>query len=78
MRLKRGVYLVPPRIPAGDKYSPGVALILKKLMEEEQGKYQICGPTAFNYYGFDDQIPSVTCLYNNRISGKRSTGNLAF
>ncbi|MBN2124217.1 MAG: type IV toxin-antitoxin system AbiEi family antitoxin domain-containing protein [Deltaproteobacteria bacterium] len=78
LRLKRGVYLVPPRIPAGGKYSPGVALILQKLMEEVQGGYQICGPTAFHFYGFDDQIPSVTYLYNNRISGKRSIGSLAF
>ncbi|MBW2168919.1 MAG: hypothetical protein JRG69_06625, partial [Deltaproteobacteria bacterium] len=78
LRLKRGVYLVPPRIPAGGKYSPGAALILQKLMEEEEGRYQICGPTAFNFYGLDDQIPSVTYLYNNRISGKRSIGSLAF
>ena len=78
LRLKRGVYLVPSRIPAGGKYSPGAALILQKLIEEEKGKYQICGPTAFNFYGLDDQIPSVTYLYNNRISGKRSIGNLAF
>jgi len=78
LRLKRGVYLVPPRIPAGGKYSPGAALILQKFMEEEQGRYQICGPTAFNFYGLDDQIPSVTYLYNNRISGKRSIGSLAF
>lgn len=27
VRLKRGVYLVPSRIPAGGKYSPGAALI---------------------------------------------------
>jgi len=78
LRLKRGVYLVPSRIPAGGKYGPGVALILQKLMEEEQGKYQICGPAAFNFYGLDDQTPSITYLYNNRISGKRSIGNLAF
>ena len=78
VRLKRGVYLVPSRIPAGGKYSPGAALILQKLMEEEKGKYQICGLTAFNFYGLDDQIPSVTYLYNNRISAKRSIGNLAF
>jgi predicted transcriptional regulator of viral defense system len=78
LRLKRGVYLVPPRLPAGGKYSPGAALILQKLMAEKQGKYQICGPTAFNFYGFDGQIPSVTFLYNNRISGKRSIGSLAF
>jgi predicted transcriptional regulator of viral defense system len=78
LRLKRGVYLVPPRIPAGGKYSPGSALILQKLMEEEQGRYQVCGPSAFNFYGLDDQIPSVTYLYNNRISGKRLIGSLAF
>ena len=78
LRLKRGVYLVPPRIPAGGKYSPGVALILQKLMEEVRGIYQICGPSAFNFYGLDDQIPSVTYLYNNRISGKKPIGSLAF
>jgi len=78
LRLKRGVYLVPSRIPAGGKYSPGVALILQKLMKEVKGKYQICGPTAFNFYGLDDQIPNLTYLYNNRISGKRSIGSLAF
>ncbi|MBW1863474.1 MAG: type IV toxin-antitoxin system AbiEi family antitoxin domain-containing protein [Deltaproteobacteria bacterium] len=78
LRLKRGLYLVPPRIPAGGKYSPGAALILQKLMDEEKGRYQICGPTAFNFYRLDDQIPSVTYLYNNRISGKRSIGSLAF
>ncbi len=78
VRLKRGIYLVPSRIPAGGKYSPGAAVILHKLMEEEDGNYQICGPTAFNFYGFDDQIPTVTYLYNNRISAKRSIGNLAF
>jgi len=78
VRLKRGVYIVPSRIPAGGKYSPGAALILQKLMEEEKGTYQICGPTAFNFYGLDDQIPSVTYLYNNRISAKRSIGSLAF
>ena len=78
LRLKRGVYLAPSRIPAGGKYSPGTALILQKLMEEVKGKYQICGPTAFNFYGFDDQIPNVTYLYNNRISGKRSIGSLTF
>ena len=78
LRLKRGVYLVPPRIPAGGKYSPGAALILQKLMEVENGRYQICGPTAFNFYNLDDQVPSVTYLYNNRISGKRSIGSLAF
>lgn len=78
IRLQRGLYLVPPRIPAGGKYSPGIGLILEKLMGEQKGTYQIGGPTAFNYYGFDDQIPSITYVYNNRISGSRRIGKLAF
>ncbi len=78
VRLKRGVYLVPPRIPAGGKYSPGIARILQKLMEEGQSEYQICGPTAFNFYGFVDQIPNVTYVYNSSISGSRIIGNLSF
>jgi predicted transcriptional regulator of viral defense system len=78
VRLKRGVYLVPPRIPPGGKHSPGLGLILQKLMEEGGGRYQICGPTAFNFYGLDDQIPSLIYVYNDRISGTRTIGNLAF
>lgn len=78
VRLKRGVYLVPPRIPAGGKYSPGAGLILQKLIEEQGGMYQICGPTAFNFYGLDDQITSITYVYNSCISGSRTIGNLAF
>ena len=53
-------------------------MIIQKLMEEKDGKYQICGPTAFNFYGLDDQIPSITYVYNNRISGGRTIGNLVF
>ena len=78
IRLKRGVYLVPPRIPAGGKYSPGIALILKKLMSDKDGKYQLCGTTAFNFYGFDNQIPNVTYVYNNRISGSHRIGKVSF
>jgi predicted transcriptional regulator of viral defense system len=47
-------------------------------MQERNGQYQICGPTAFNFYGFDDQVPSVTYVYNNRISGNRTIGSLEF
>ena len=78
VRLKRGVYLFPSRLPAGGKFSPGSGLILKKLMEEELGTYQVCGPNAFNLYGFDGQLPNVTYVYNDRISGNRSIGRLSF
>jgi len=78
VRLKRGLYLVPSRLPVGGKYSPGAGRILRKLMEEYQGEYQISGPTAFNFYGFDDQVPNIYFVYNNRISGSRTIGNRTF
>src|SRR5262245_11579262 len=68
-RVRRGLYLVPARIPAGGKWSPGEALALISLMNDQDGRYQICGPNAFSRYGWDDQIPNRTYVYNNRISG---------
>jgi predicted transcriptional regulator of viral defense system len=76
-RAKKGLYLVPDRLPLGGKWSPGEALALKTLIEDAGGRYQICGPNAFNRYRFDDQIPTVTCAYNNRFSGSRRIGSVA-
>jgi len=78
VRLKRGVYLVPDRLPAGGKYNPGTSTILEKLMKEYGGKYQITGPNAFNFYGFDDQVPNRFYVYNNRISGERTVSSQTF
>ncbi|MCK5156449.1 MAG: type IV toxin-antitoxin system AbiEi family antitoxin domain-containing protein [Spirochaetales bacterium] len=77
VRLRRGLYLVPSRIQAG-QWSPGIYLSLQKLMEDCNGQYQICGPSAFNYYSFSQQIPNTTYVYNNRLSGERTIGSLEF
>src|ERR1035441_1039719 len=53
-RVWRGVYLVPPRLPLGGKWSPGEFLALDTLMATVGAKYQVCGPNAFNRYGFDE------------------------
>jgi len=76
-QVRRGLYLVPPRLPLGGKWSPEEALVLDTLMDDRQGRYQICGPNAFNRYGFDEQIPTRVYAYNNRISGERSVGAVA-
>ena len=76
-QVRRGLYLVPPRLPLGGKWSPEEALVLDTLMDDRQGRYQICGPNAFNRYGFDDQIPIRVYAYNNRISGERTVGAVA-
>jgi len=75
-RVWRGLYLVPPRLPLGGKWSPSEAAVLNALMADQAGRYQICGPNAFNRYGFDGQIPIRTYAYNNRISGDRTAGSV--
>jgi predicted transcriptional regulator of viral defense system len=75
-RVWRGLYLVPPRLPLGGKWSPSEAAALNALMLDQKGRYQICGPNAFNRYGFDGQIPTRTYAYNNRVSGDRTVGSV--
>ena len=76
-RVYRGLYLVPPRLPLGGKWSPDEALALNTLMAEKQGRYQICGPNTFNLHGFDEQVPARVYAYNNRLSGDRQIGTVA-
>jgi len=75
-RVWRGVYLVPPRLPLGGKWSPGEFLALDTLMETLGGKFQVCGPNAFNRYGWDEQVPNRLYACNNRLSGERRVGGV--
>lgn len=76
-RVRRGLYLVPPRLPLGGSWTPDEALAIDTLIADQQGRYQVCGPNAFNRYGFDDQIPIRVHAYNNRLSGERTIGAVA-
>jgi predicted transcriptional regulator of viral defense system len=73
-RVRQGLYLIPPRLPLAGAWTPGEAEALNTLMRDAQGRYQICGPNAFNFYGFDNQVPVRVYAYNNRISGERKIG----
>jgi len=76
-RVRRGLYLVPPRLPLGGEWSPDEILALNTLIEDKRGRYQICGPNAFNRYGLDQQVPTRLYVYNNRLSGERRIGLVA-
>ncbi len=79
VRLKRGVYLVPPHLPLNGVWSPGDALILRELMTASgNGRYQLCGWPVFNRYGFTEQVPARIYAYNNRISGDRIIAGTEF
>jgi len=76
-QVRRGLYLIPQRLPLGGKWTPDEILALNALLTEKNGRYQICGPSAFNRYGFDEQIPSRIFVYNNRLSGEDNIGAIA-
>ena len=75
--VRRGLYLMPERLPLGGRWSPDEALALNTLMKDQGGRYQICGPNAFNRYGFDEQVPTRVYAYANRIGGDRQIGSVA-
>ncbi len=79
VRLKRGVYLVPPQLPLGGVWNPGEEVILRELMRAcNNGRCQFCGWTVFNRYGFTEQVPARITVYNNRIYGPRVIGGREF
>jgi len=76
-QVRRGLYLVPPRLPLGGRWSPDEALALNALMDDRGGRYQLCGPNAFQRYGYDEQVPTRLYVYNDRLSGERNAGAVA-
>lgn len=75
-RVRPGLYLVPPRLPLGGAWSPDEMVVLDTFMKDLDAKFQICGPNAFNKYGFDEQVPNRIYVYNNRMFGERSIGSV--
>ena len=76
-RVRRGLYLIPPKLPLGGKWSPDEILALNTAIADAGGRYQICGPNAFNRYGFDEQIPTRIYAYNNKLSRSLTIGAVA-
>ena len=77
-RVRRGLYLLPLRIPPGGRWSPSEYLALTTLMQDRGATYQICGPAAFQRYGWDEQVPHRLDVYNTAISGSRQIGAASF
>lgn len=73
-KVRRGLYLVPLELQLGGAWTPNEALALNALLGDSDGRYQVCGPRAFNRYGFSEQVPNRTSVYNTRYSGERRIG----
>jgi predicted transcriptional regulator of viral defense system len=77
IRLKRGVYLVPQKIPPGGKWQPDSLYIISHFMEVIGAHYYIGGLYAFNHYGLTTQLANQITIYNDRISAKKKLGTLS-
>jgi predicted transcriptional regulator of viral defense system len=78
LRLSRSVYLFPDKLPPGGKWGPDRYWVLDQFMKYWDGTYQITGLEAFIRFGLSDQIPNVTTVYNDRVSGRRKIGSCQY
>jgi predicted transcriptional regulator of viral defense system len=76
VQLQRGLYLVPRTLPPGGKWMPSAAVVIRHLMEALGGQWQMAGPVAFHHYGLTEQVPNITAVYNDRLSGRKKIGSL--
>ena len=78
VRLQRGTYLVPLKLPPGGRWMPNEYTIIYELMKLLKADYQICGPLAFQRFRLSTQIPNVIAVYNTKKSGLTHVGNATF
>lgn len=74
--VRKGLYLFPPKLPLGGIWTPDEATAINALMADRNARYQITGPKAFNRYGYSEQLPSLTTIYNDALSGERRIGSV--
>lgn len=77
IRLKRGIYLVPRKVPPGGMWQPDSLQLISFFMEALKANYYIGGLYAFNYYGLSEQVPAVITIYNDKVSLKKKLGLLS-
>ena len=78
LRLKKGLYLLPNKIPPGGVWGPNPYWVLAQLMQAVGASYQVTGQAAFQRCGFSDQIPNEITTYNTKLSGRKKIGGTSY
>jgi predicted transcriptional regulator of viral defense system len=76
--LQRGLWLLPPKLPPGGRWTVPPDILLRHLFEAKGGGYQETGLGALQYQGLTDQVANVTAVYNTLFTGRRTIGGLPF
>ena len=77
IQLKRGLYLLPQKLPPGGKWQPSPEVAIWYYMTSLGATWQETGPAAFNYYGLTEQVSNTTTVYNDKVSQTRKFGRLS-
>ncbi len=78
LRLMKGLYLVPTKIPPGGRWGPNPYWVLAQYMGAIDSDYQVTGPAAFHRYGFTEQVANQVAVYNTRLSGRKKIGSVSY
>ena len=78
LRLMKGVYLMPTKIPPGGRWGPNPYWIVAQLMAVLDANYQVTGIAAFHRHGFSEQVPNQIAIYNTKLSAHRKIGGISF
>lgn len=70
LKLWRGFYLVPERIPPNGQWAPSPYLIINRYMFALGAQFQVSGLAIFNLYGYSTQIAQELVIYNDKLSKK--------
>jgi len=76
--VQRGLWLLPPKLPPGGRWTVPPDVILRHLFEAKGSDYQETGLGALQYQGLTDQAANVTAVYNTLFTGHRTIGGLPF
>jgi len=77
VQLRRGLYLLPQKLPPGGVWQPSVDLAIWFFLKDKKAAWQETGPSAFNYHGLSEQVANQPVVYNDRFSGIRQFGRLS-
>jgi predicted transcriptional regulator of viral defense system len=68
-QVRRGLYLIPGRLPIGKIWQLSSYEVLWAYMDKLKANWQITGISAFNHYGFSTQVAQRMTVLNDKLSG---------
>lgn len=76
VQLQRGLYLFPQKLPPGGSWQPSPELAICYYLSYKKADWQETGPSVFQYHGLSEQLANRSYVYNDKVSGSKTFGNL--